>query len=129
MRPIEEIQAILDNAHGTQNYHKVSTRKSDPIATDGVMSFATAANCFWLLDAIISHQGNKKLDPYLQVWILKAFGDKPKREAVLQYLDNDKNVIIEQKIEYTDFPLDEITLWVMGGGPNGSNVILLPSEY
>ena len=26
------------------------------------------------------------------------------------------------------FPLDEITLWVMEGGPNGAKVILLPSE-
>jgi len=129
MKSIKEIQAILDNAHGSLRYHKISTFPGAAIATDGVAAFAQAAECFWLLDAINSYQHKKELDPFLQVWSLKAFGEDSKREAVLQYVDDDKNVIIEQFFENTDFPLEEITLWVMAGGPNGSKVLLLPSEY
>ena len=98
------------------------------------MAFGEAAECFWLPDAIISHRHNKKLDPYLQVWKLKAFGEGANRKAVLQCLNDDKNVIIEQKIEYTNFPLDEITLWVSGSllSPEGESIVsydLSTKEY
>ena len=36
---------------------------------------------------------------------------------------NDVTLIITQEIPYTDFPLDEIKFYLIGG------VILLPSEY
>jgi hypothetical protein len=37
--------------------------------------------------------------------------------------DGNDNIVFTKKIEYTDFPLDEITLYF------ANNVIHLPSEY
>jgi len=125
---VEKIQAILNHAFGTQNYHRISQVKGAPIATDGVVAVANEAGCFWLLDAIISYQGNKKLDPDMQVWRLKVREDNNNREATLYCEDGKKKILISQNIEYTDFPLDEIVLWVMPGGPGGESVILLPTE-
>jgi hypothetical protein len=105
---------------GTTKYHRFSMFPNFPVATDGVIAPATEAECFWLLDAIGSYQGNnKKLDPEFQVWVLKVNHDDD--TAVLRGY-NDKTLIVTQKISYTDFPLDKIKLYLM------DNVFLLPSE-
>ena len=111
----------LNQFIGTAQYHKFSPFKGFPVATDGVIALAQEAECFWLLDAIGSYQGkNKTLDPEFQVWKLTVNQDND--SAVLRGY-NDKTLIVEQKISYTDFPLDEIKLYLI------NNVILLPSEY
>jgi hypothetical protein len=110
----------LEQFTGTSNYHKFSSFPNFPVATAGIIALATEAECFWLLDAIGSYQGkNNKLDPEFQVWKLTV---NPDNSAVLRGY-NDETLIVEQKIPYTDFPLDEIKLYVI------NNVILLPSEY
>ena len=43
--------------------------------------------------------------------------------ATLSCDDGNGNVVFSKHIEFTDFPLPEIELWVEG------NVILLPSEH
>jgi hypothetical protein len=122
MKTIQEIYDILNHAHGTEHYHRVSTFMGAPVATDGVVSLAKAAECFWLLDAIISYRNNKCIPtPNFQVWKLTV--DTNTESAVLECLDDDKNVVIRQDIEYTEFPLPEIIIWVVSG------VIMLPSEY
>ena len=42
---------------------------------------------------------------------------------IVRIEDGNKNVLYTQEIHYTDFPLDEITIWVEG------NIVLLPSEH
>ena len=44
-------------------------------------------------------------------------------ETTLTCDDGNDNVVFTKTIEYTDFPLDEITLYF------ANNVIHLPSEY
>jgi len=97
--------------------------------TDGVKYLAEVAGAYWLLDVIASYQiGNAKIrrEPF-QVWELKLSPDNAttgKHEAVVTMkTDTDHPLLVKQQIEYTDFPLDSITLYLIDG------VILLTSEY
>ena len=120
MKSVEAINEILAQANGTDNYHKFSPFPGYPIATDGVIAIAEAAGCYWLLDVVGSYQSDKRLDPSFQVWNLSV--NIETNEWKLEGF-NDTELIITQKGEYTDFPLEKFTLWVSNG------VILLPSEY
>jgi len=88
--------------------------------TDGVKYLATHAECYWLLEAIFSYQSipEIKSEPF-QVWKLVKQGDA----ATLSIEDGNDNVIKEFKIPFTDFPLEEYTLWLT------NKVLLLVSEY
>lgn len=89
--------------------------------TDGVNWMAGRAEAFWLLDAVFSHQCNPlvRQEPF-QVWRLVVL---PSRQAELTMTDgNSKTPIIRQAIEFTDFPLSEIELWLEDG------MLMLPSE-
>ena len=96
--------------------------------TDGVKYLADEAGAYWLLDIIASYQTDPKIrrEPF-QVWELtlspkdKATG---KQAAVVTMKTDTKHpLLVKQEIEYTDFPLDSITLYLIDG------VILLTSEY
>lgn len=99
---------------------------SRDLATEGALCLANEAKAFWLLDLISSHQltnSVKKED--FQVWTLKKTEGTG---AVITATDGNDNVIAEQKLEYTDFPLDTIDLWAVTNEV-GSKTIMLPSEY
>jgi len=115
-----EIIKNMENATGTERYHMYSAMPGYPVATDGAYCLAKDAECFWLLDLIGRYQSNKKLDRDFQVWELEV--NQEHETGVLRGY-NDTEQVIEHELEYTDFPLDKVTLWLMDG------VILLPSEY
>jgi hypothetical protein len=48
--------------------------------------------------------------------------------AIIICDDGDKHLLVSQEIPFTDFPLDEITLYVTNDDFNGI-VVMLPSEY
>jgi len=114
----------LANFYGTEHYYRHSFGKM--VMTDGAMHlFVNGAG--WLMDAIASYQ-EAKLDRQtkgFQLWILKVNADN---SAVLT-CQRDSNTLnlVEQKIEYTDFPMSEIKLYVEGEG--GQRVCLLTSEH
>jgi hypothetical protein len=115
-----EILDLISQASGTTQYHRFSRILSFPVITDGVKILADAAGCYWLLDVIGSYQHNQKLDKTFQVWTLEV--NRAENSGIVRGY-NDTTIIITQEIPYTDFPLDEIKLFLMDG------VILLPSEY
>jgi hypothetical protein len=41
--------------------------------------------------------------------------------------DSDRPILIEQKFDYTDFPLAEMKMYLIDDGEN--KVLILPSEY
>jgi len=55
-----------------------------------------------------------------QFWKLTV---KPDQTATLTCDDGNGHVVFEKRIEFTDFPLEEITLYFT------NKTILLPSEY
>ena len=120
MKSAKEILDIINHAHGSDAYHRYSQIPGYPVATDGVIALAEAAGCYWLLDIIGSYQTDKRLDPSFQVWVLEV--NRGNSSGIVRGL-NDTELIILQEIPYTDFPLDEVELFLMDG------VILLPAEY
>ena len=80
---------------------------------------------FWLLDAIASHQPQaKKTCDGFQLWTLTLRERGTNIGATLTCrADSDQEPVITQEIDYTDFPLSTVKLYVIDG------VILLPDEY
>lgn len=122
----------LGNFYGTENWHRWSPLVPNMLLTDGALFVAEhggQSGSFWLMDAIASHQPRALKNPRLrdfQVWILKV---NPDKSAVLT-CQSDSGVppFITQNIEYTDFDLKEIKLWVEPMDEKRM-VILLPSEH
>jgi hypothetical protein len=97
------------------------------IMTEGVVFLAEAACAHWLTDAIASYQQEPqaRAEPF-QVWRLVV--DAATRHAVLAMTDGNTTIpIITQALDHTDFPLDEITLWLVADGDH--SVLTLRSEY
>jgi hypothetical protein len=94
------------------------------VYTEGVKYLAEKANCFWLIDAIASHQSRCRKDRMLrekQFWTLLV--DRQSCSATLICERDEGNEVFRQKIAYTDFPMNTVRVWVCG------NTMLLPSEY
>jgi hypothetical protein len=81
-----------------------------------------AGGAYWLLDeiAIIQPYDKRVAAEEFQVWKLVV---RPDRTATLTCEDGNGNVVFTKELEYTDFPLDEVTLWF------ANNTIYLPSEH
>lgn len=118
MMTAEELRAGMAHATGTEDLHK---HWLGLLYTDGVQFLAEGAGAYWLIDAIASHQPKARKDPMLcefQLWTLKV----KKNKAVLTCERDTNDVAIRQRIPYTDFPLDDVKLYLENG------VLMLPSE-
>lgn len=118
------LKRTLKEFHGTRAYHKhLFPGKSPILLTDGCNFIREECNAFWLFDAILSYQCEKVLkDVHFQIWILKRLKRDLSWELTCRE-DSGKNPIITQVINFSDFPLEEIKIWVI------DKVALLPSEY
>ena len=97
------------------------------LLSEGAILLANEAGAYWLLDAIASWQidARARAEPF-QTWDLRV--DTATRAAVLSMTDgNSTDAIIRQEIDWTDFPLDGMTLWLVVDGD--IRVMLLPGEY
>jgi len=94
----------------------------DILYIDGVKYVAETAGAYWLIDEIAFAQrfANLLAAEEFQLWKLTV---NPNHTAKLDCEDGDGGVLFTKAIEYTDFPLAEITLYFI------NNTILLPSEY
>ena len=118
------IKDELKQFHGTTEYHKhLFPGKSPILLTDGCKYIRDACKAYWLFDAILSYQCEKILRGInFQVWELKQL----KLDLTWQLTcreDTGKKPLIRQSIQYSDFPLDYVKIWVI------DKVALLPSEY
>jgi hypothetical protein len=130
----QELQQSLKQFTGTDNYYKhlLGLRY-----TDGIQYLAEKAQCYWLIDVIASHQTKKLLADQMlkdfQLWLLvvsdshEFIKPKPHHQAVVSCWGDTPNVGIKppvrQDIDFTDFPLSEIKLFLVQG------VLMLPGEY
>jgi hypothetical protein len=90
--------------------------------TSGAIELSEKNNSYWLLDVICSHHLNSKVkEQEFQVWRLHKDIDGVGCTVVCE--DGNDNIVVSQKIEYTDFPYKTATLWKV------NNLIMLPSEY
>ena len=91
------------------------------IYTPGVADMAKLCNAYWLIDLVASHQIDPKVrSEEFQVWELTV---EAGQKAVACATDGNSNPVVRQDIEYTDFPLDTIKLYLDQG------TLMLPCEY
>ena len=115
------LEQELRNFIGTERYYRL---RRDLLVTDGVKHLAEQAECFWLLDLYWSHLlGIDHIaNPFtvLKMTVLNS-------SAYIVIEDGNDNVLAQQFIEYTDFPLASITLY--GCWSERDWVLMLTSEY
>lgn len=89
--------------------------------TEGVKYLAEQAGAYWLLEYIFSSQPHKMLrGETFQVWKLNVQEDD---SAIITVEDGNDNMLATFNINYTDFPLPQFDLWLIG------QILILPSEY
>ena len=110
----------LNQFTGSENWYRHALNRS-VLYTDGAQHVAEHGGAYWLLDIIALCQRHEKsvAAEEFQSWKLVV---RPDRTATLTCEDGNYNVVYAQQLEFTDFPLDEVTLWFE------NNVIYLPSE-
>lgn len=105
--------------NGTENIY--SCRPFPLTYTDGVKDLAENCKAYWLIDIIVSYQGNKSVNSHsFQVWELKRVKDD---SFTILATDGNSHKIASQNIPYSDFPYDMATIWLVDG------TMLLPNEY
>ena len=112
---------------GTNHYYSHWTRSL--VYTDGIQ-FLCNNGAAWLVDAIASYQSKKQItqDSMLQeyqFWTLRV--DLESHKAVLACERDTNDIVLTQNIDYTDFPLSGIKLYLVESGQR--KVLMLPSEY
>ena len=114
-------QADLNQFTSSETWYRHGVNRN-VLFTDGAKYVADQAGAYWLLDeiAIIQPHDKRVAAEEFQVWKLAVRSD---RTATLTCEDGNGNIVFAKEIEYTDFPLDEISLWF------ANNVIYLPSEH
>ena len=107
---------------GSENWYRHALVRS-VLFTDGAKYLADQGGAYWLLDEIaLAQRHNKRVaGEEFQFWKLAVNLDKHK--AVLTCDDGNGNIVFSKRIPFTDFPLEEISLYFC------NNTILLPSEY
>jgi hypothetical protein len=124
MSSVESLSLKLqDLAHftGSETFYRHAL-SAGCVYTEGVQYLAEAGSAYWLLDAILCPQPHdaalRAAD--FQVWTLTVRDD---RSATLSCTDGDDQLLYTQPIEWTDFPLNTVTLWF------ANRTLYLPSEH
>ena len=107
---------------GSEQWYRHGINRS-VLFTDGAKYVADTGGAYWLLDEIaLAQRHNKRVaGEEFQLWKLAVNLDQ--HTAMLTCDDGNGNIVFRKKIEFTDFPLEEISLYFC------NNTILLPSEY
>jgi hypothetical protein len=111
----------LRNFTGSETFYRHPMNRKI-VFTEGVKYVADTAGAYWLIDelAFAQRYQAKVAAENFQAWKLTVNDD---HSAELRCEDGNHNFVFEKRIDWTDFPLPEISLWLVGG------TILLPSEY
>jgi len=131
MKTVNEIKDFLAQCYGTDKPYTIHSLVKRLVFTDSVRELREMADCSWLVDAIASYQSELQ-EELFQVW--KFTCNTELRLGTLTCEDGNGNELVRQEIEYTDFPLDEITLWAELGGYMSRGewveamVLMVPSE-
>ena len=125
------LQSELSQFTGSERWFRHWTRQL--VYTEGVEYLAKEAGAYWLIDAIASYQRDKRITGNqnlreMQFWKLTVKDGAGELTCVE---DSGKPPAITQKIEFTDFPMESVELWLELGSVDGETpayVLMLPSE-
>lgn len=120
------LQAQLTQFTGSATFTRHSLLRR-MIMTEGVRWLADNAQAHWLTDVVASYQHEHHVSSeHFQAWRLSV--DATTHAAVITMTDgNSDTPMAQQRMDYTDFPLADITLWLIAQGEHV--VLMLPSEY
>ena len=112
---------LRDLAHFTGDLERYRHWTGRTVYTPGVQYLAQKANAYWLIDLVVSWQLQRKIAaaPF-QIWKLTVRRD---RTATATATNGGDRELATQAIPFTDFPLEEVSLWLVDG------TLMLPSEY
>jgi hypothetical protein len=116
-----QLQNELSQFIGTGQYYRMLPTL---VVTDGVKYLMDAADCYWLTQMYGLHLVGIVFNEHAFT-VLKL--TRKKQRALVRIEDGNGGLLVEQKIDYTDFVLDSITLYACWGGEHW--VCMLPSEY
>ena len=94
------------------------------LLTEGTRYLAESAKCYWLFDVYASHLGTVDGG---KDWFTCLKIQSIQRTATVTIEDGNGHLLAEQRIEYTDFPLQAYTLYGCWVGEFW--VLMLPNEY
>ena len=117
---VQQLRADLAQFTGTAHYYRID-RKT--LLTDGTYYLCEHAGAYWLIMVFASYLHELKLNEWFTVLKLDVTGSSAK--VIIS--DGNDNVLAIQEIEYTDFPLPNLTLY--GCWDSEHWVLMLPSEY
>ena len=111
----------LDQFTGSENWYRHGINRNI-LFTDGAKYVADTAGAHWLLDeiVIIQRHDQRVAAEEFQFWKLAV---RPDHTATLTCDEGNGIIVFTKEIDFTDFPLDEITFYFT------NNVIYLPSEH
>ena len=93
--------------------------------SEGVKFLQREAGCYWLVDLIAGYQTAEfKAKDYRQFWKLSV--DVKSRQGTLTCDDGNGNIWVTKQVEYTDFTLPEIAIWIV---VDERIFMYLPSEH
>ena len=114
----------LSQFSGTDHYYKIMP---NVLMTDGAKFVADNGGAYWLMTDLAVHCAELTEKETFIVATLQVTRTATSSHAILKLDDGNDNILVEQIIEYTDFPLDEIKLYACYNGDMW--VIMLPREY
>lgn len=118
-----EIKRALRQFTGSEKYWKHLYPSHSPLLlTDGCRYVRDILNSHWLFDSVLIFQADKRLRGVnFQIWTLQQ-SKKDLSWLLTCREDSNQKPLISQVIEFSDFPLDYLKLYVIQG------IALLPSE-
>ncbi len=118
----EEIQNALGHFYGSANFCRHWTGRIQH--TEGVQYLAEAAGAHWLVDVVASYQRDPRIKKCDGFQICELTVNLAEHTGVVTLrADKDTPVLITQELEYTDFPLEHIKLYL------ADFTLMLPTEY
>lgn len=120
----DQLRETLRGFYGTEAYYRTNPGL---LVTDGVKFLADTAGCYWLLDMVWSYLPRlRKTD---DTFFVVRYAGTPGASGLFSITDDipPKQTYAQQAIEYTNFPLDEIVLYL--SATEEEFVLMLRSEY
>lgn len=122
----DQLREALRGFYGTEAYYRTNPGL---LVTDGVKFLADNAGAYWLLDMVWSYLPvlRKSRDTFFVVVLTK---EGVRDLGAIFSIQDDipaNQTYATQAVEYTDFPLDEIVMYLSYAGSDF--VLMLRSEY
>lgn len=123
----EKLKDALRNFTGTEGYLRYNPLLFPRLVlTDGAQFLAEEAGAYWLMDMVGSYLPEIPADEH---FVLVRYAGTPGSSGLFSMTDDDpaNQTYTRQSVEYSNFPLDEIRLYLTR--QEGYWVLLLTSEY